>query len=227
MERTLKVLVVEDDPEDFLLIRRMVERARDSGLLAFSKPPILEHATTLADAKKKLDKCAFDMIYADLSLPDAKGTEVLLGLQSVAPGVPIVMITGDVSDNARERALVHNAKRVLTKTDITAPELADAIKHALSSPRTGHYFLPECQHEFTSIRQCIDDLRKTVVDNNKELFSKYDELLAALFKDNGKKSVMTVIKEFGFRMGRVEERTAVPADWPSTLRLMQTPPFRP
>jgi DNA-binding response OmpR family regulator len=57
-------------------------------------------ATTLLDAKKHLSS-NFDLIMLDLTLPDGTGDQIIAQIKTVAPSVPVLMVTGAAADDER------------------------------------------------------------------------------------------------------------------------------
>ncbi len=104
-----RILIVEDD----VLIRRLFEEVlRESGyteLLGIGDPR--QVLSVFADFKP-------DLILLDLGLPYLDGFEVMRQLTSRTPPdsyLPILILTGDLSIEAKERALSMGAKDFVTK----------------------------------------------------------------------------------------------------------------
>lgn len=85
--RQLLVLLIEDDPEDALLVTNRLEAVLGS--------ESVHVATTMAAASDALvrDRLLPDVILADLHLPDARGAHLLTHLKEVAPQVPVIVIS--------------------------------------------------------------------------------------------------------------------------------------
>ena len=81
----MRMLIVEDDTDDFLLIER-----------AFHTYNVdLVRAESLAQAKKMLTSDAtYDACLADLTLPDARNLVIIESLQRLLPKTPIFVLTG-------------------------------------------------------------------------------------------------------------------------------------
>lgn len=88
MSETINILHVEDDFADAMLFQHAV---CDAG--AFHLDIVV--VRTMVDAKYKLQDKAFDLIVADMLLPDSREPlETIKTLQKYANGVPIVALTG-------------------------------------------------------------------------------------------------------------------------------------
>src|SRR5206468_8249507 len=82
----LRVLSIEDNPGDAILVREMLHDASPDGFH-------LENADRLSTAVASLLGGAVDCVLLDLSLPDAEGLEALAQVRTVALDVPIIVPT--------------------------------------------------------------------------------------------------------------------------------------
>ncbi|KAA5803447.1 response regulator [Alkalicaulis satelles] len=88
MAPELNVLHVEDDFADAMLLQQALRDAGGYGLT-------MEVVRTLRDAAFKLRRRAYDLIIADLRLPDSTDPNETVGLlQSHAGEAPILVLTG-------------------------------------------------------------------------------------------------------------------------------------
>ena len=89
----LKLLIIDDDADQRLLTREVLEDRFGSGCV--------DEAATGADALAK-DLCAYDMILSDYNLPDCTGMELLTQIRERCR-TPVIMVTGEnVSEFAAE-----------------------------------------------------------------------------------------------------------------------------
>src|SRR5690348_10268453 len=88
----LKILLVEDNPDDALLLRMSLAKASTTAYA-------LVHAKTLGEAQLRLAEGGYDLILLDLILPDSTGFDTIMRLQTRAPSVAIVVLSG-LSDEA-------------------------------------------------------------------------------------------------------------------------------
>ena len=101
------ILIVEDNPGDYVLARRMIESMKSGRFI-----PI--HAGTLAAALEKLVE-PVDLMLLDLNLPDSQDLETLRRLRGVAPDLPIVILTGIEDRQKAVEALSEGAQDYLVK----------------------------------------------------------------------------------------------------------------
>ena len=88
--RTLRLLLVEDDP---WFVRRTLKTLESLNKSLDSWRLIVEVEGTLAGAVRRLDESRFDLVLADLSLPDAQGRRVYDVLSRGPWDVPVVVVT--------------------------------------------------------------------------------------------------------------------------------------
>ncbi len=99
MARAIEILVVEDE----VAVQRLV----DVVFRAASNDFLVQRASSLADATRKVMGLAPDLILLDLDLPDAKGLEAVKSLLASAPRSAIVVLTAN-----SDEALAHEAIRL-------------------------------------------------------------------------------------------------------------------
>ena len=75
----------------------------------------VELADTGAEAVEKVKLGKYDLITMDLIMPDMSGLETLTVIKEIAPGVPIVVITGNATEKLVHEAGVQGACRVMYK----------------------------------------------------------------------------------------------------------------
>jgi len=126
--QTASILVVEDDPGDFGLIRahvRLSGLAHDGG-----KEPVI-WAKTLAEGIAAAQCNKPDVVLLDLSLPDSAGLNTVRAMRAALPGVPIVILTGHDDNTLDAAALEVGAQDYLVKGQFEHNALGRAVRHAL------------------------------------------------------------------------------------------------
>jgi DNA-binding response OmpR family regulator len=125
-DQPIKVLLVEDDPEQAHLLREML----NIGQLA---PLKVEHADCLSTALKRLAQVDIDVILLDLSLPDSWGCDTFTKVRVQAPDVPIVVLSGLSAENPTVRTVQEGALDYLVKGQVDVNLLMQAIRRATES----------------------------------------------------------------------------------------------
>jgi len=85
---TKKVLIVDDED----MVRNYVRRALSSRGWTVSE------AVNGAQALAMMGKETFDAVICDLKMPDMRGEEVVKNIKISNPGLPVIVITGSVSN---------------------------------------------------------------------------------------------------------------------------------
>jgi serine phosphatase RsbU (regulator of sigma subunit) len=124
---SIKVLIVEDDPGDALLVQELLADSDD----------LIETivARTVAAAKRLVvDEVA--CVLLDLGLPDAQGLTALEELLAVAPDAAVVVLTG-LGNRALALAAVRaGAQDYLAKDEIDVSVLTRSIRYAIERKRS-------------------------------------------------------------------------------------------
>jgi DNA-binding NarL/FixJ family response regulator len=125
-----KVLLIEDNPGDALLLREALIDL--GGALVLD----LVHVGRLDDGLRRLRQEEFDAILLDLSLPDAHGLDTVARMQAAAPRLPIVVLTGLDDDAAALEAVRAGAQDYLVKGQIDGRLLIRALRYAIERKLT-------------------------------------------------------------------------------------------
>jgi two-component system, NarL family, sensor histidine kinase UhpB len=123
MENELKLLLLEDSPDDAEYIQQLLRR---SGL-KFS-------ANVVSDEKEflsALDDNSYDAVLADNALPQYSSLEALDMIQQRNPFTAFILVTGTVSEEFAVNIIQRGADDYILKTNLTRP--SSAIKKAIST----------------------------------------------------------------------------------------------
>lgn len=118
--KTLKVNIIEDDPEDTLIIREMLAECLD---MRFQ----IKTSETVRKGVDLLNEESPDLILLDLSLPDAVGFEGLRKVRTAAPWSDLIILTGNNDNNMGVEALKQGASDYLVKGRIDSNLLVRTI----------------------------------------------------------------------------------------------------
>ncbi|TBR21906.1 hybrid sensor histidine kinase/response regulator [bacterium] len=130
MDASIRLLLVDDDPEDALFARRaLAEPAGPAGGFDVSE------AASLAGALALLAREPFDIVYLDLSLPDARGLATLKALRDAAPATPVVVVTGHGDERLGAEAVRRGAQDYLVKGSVSPADLRRAALYAVTRAR--------------------------------------------------------------------------------------------
>ena len=121
----LRVLLVEDDEGDALIVRLLFEET--------GAPVELTHVQRLDEAEAIAT--GFDCALLDLNLPDASGLEGLERLRAAAADLAILVLTGMSDEGRGTEALAAGAQDYLVKGHVDGDMLARSVRYAVERRR--------------------------------------------------------------------------------------------
>ena len=142
----LRVLLVEDDEDDYLIIR---------DLLSEMKRFELEWVTDYDDALEAIERGEHDVCLLDYRLGERSGLELLHEASEKGYTVPIILLTGQGDREVDLEAMQAGAAGYLAKGQIDTPLLERSIRYAFT--RTLR-ILGESQKRFRSLVQNVSDI---------------------------------------------------------------------
>jgi two-component system, cell cycle response regulator len=130
MTETLVILVIENDPDDVFFLTTILNKLQAKGI-----EPQLKVAMNLDEAIKSLNDRDFDIIIANLYLPDSQGLDTFLEVQKRANATPIIIVGGSTEDEIVRDAIKLGAQDYLPKADLSVGLLSRIILHAIERHR--------------------------------------------------------------------------------------------
>ncbi len=125
MERTIQVLMVEDDAESAELAKAYLT---GDGNGAFQ----VEWISNLFKAMQRLKQPGVDVVLLDLGMPELSGYKSHRAIDSAAGRpLPVVILTADDRSISRELTLGFGASDYLLKQEISAAQLRHALRKAV------------------------------------------------------------------------------------------------
>lgn len=121
---TVKVLVVDDDPDFVLLIKDLLEDATRASFL-------VESASTISEGVCVVEKHPFDVVLLDYRLPDGDGIQFLEALEQKHIKTPVVIVTSRGDKSVQVKALEAGAVEYLSKGSFTAEHLEVTCIYAI------------------------------------------------------------------------------------------------
>ena len=128
MDKPIKILLVEDNPTDVLLVRAALGAAAG---LKFE----VATADRLAVALHRANAEPFDLVLLDLGLPDVQGFKTFELAHIGVPNIPIIVLSGLGDDQLAMRAVEQGAQDYLPKARVMEDLLPRAIRYAIERHR--------------------------------------------------------------------------------------------
>jgi signal transduction histidine kinase len=133
--RAIRVLLVEDNETDALLVHAALIGLRDRKL--YGSPFDIRIAGHLADARARLAEDHFEVILLDLSLPDSKNHEdTFFHIREHAGGIPVIVLTGVEDEMLGLRMVRDGAQDYLIKSRLESYVIVKAIHYAIERQRS-------------------------------------------------------------------------------------------
>jgi signal transduction histidine kinase len=118
-----RVLLIEDNPGDSDLIRlRLVEANSDIDVACASR---------LSTGLEFMQDKPPSLVLLDLNLPDSKGAETFRNVLKSAPGIPVVILSGQDDEELAAKAVYQGVQDYLVKGGFDSKQLARAMRYAM------------------------------------------------------------------------------------------------
>jgi PAS domain S-box-containing protein/putative nucleotidyltransferase with HDIG domain len=128
-ERQIKLLLIENNPEDVRLIQEMLAQANAARFE-------LECVDRLAAGLVRLASNDIGVVLLDLDLPDSQGLDTFAKAYAQTSRVPIVVLTGVAEEELAIKTVQEGAQDYLVKGQITSDLLVRAIRYAIERKRS-------------------------------------------------------------------------------------------
>jgi PAS domain S-box-containing protein len=120
------VLCVDDDPAMVLMVDGLLRR-HGYKVTTYEQPAV-------ALARVRADPRAFDILVTDFNMPEMNGMELATAVTRAAPGLPIIITSGFISDEMRQQAAELHVGALLQK-EYTLERLAGLVHGVLEQHR--------------------------------------------------------------------------------------------
>lgn len=164
-EQKLRLLIVEDDPDDLVLLQHM--------LLAVMPPSSVQlHAAgSVVRALARMQETAYDLLIVDYVLGDATGLDLLREAKRRSLDVPAIFVTGQGAEEVAVEAMKAGAADYLLKSRLSESSLRLTIRYAINLHKK-EKLLRQARH---AIRKSEERFR-ALVENSSDVVSLLDAL---------------------------------------------------
>ncbi len=153
-ETSISVLVIEDDPEEVLILKELLSEARASRF-------DVRRADRLEAGLEHLTDGAFEVILLDLGLPDSQGADTFLETYGHAPTVPIIVLTGLQDEDLGSRLVESGAQDYLVKGQLTTALLERSIRFSIER----HRLTARLNHQLEQLKSAELRFRRIFEEN--------------------------------------------------------------
>ena|GEM_PF-6727925 len=133
MKSSVRVLLVDDDEEEFAMVRDMLRRVPPEALRYQYE---LEWAGTYQEGLEALDRHSHDLYIFDYHLGEKTGLDLLKYASVAAHQAPIIILTGQSSYDIDLTAMQYGAADYLIKDQMTPFALERSMRYALERAQT-------------------------------------------------------------------------------------------
>ncbi|MBI5092029.1 MAG: response regulator [Candidatus Hydrogenedentes bacterium] len=154
----MKVLLVDDDEEEYLLTKKRLSKTRIG-------PLSVTWASTFEAALDELKRSAHDICLLDYQLGDRTGIELLKEMRAREHDLPVILLTGHGSLEVDLTAMELGALDYLDKKDITPTLLERSLRYTVNAHRAR-----------AALRKANEDLERRVQERTAELHRSNREL---------------------------------------------------
>jgi len=143
----IRILHLEDQPDDADLVRETLERQG----LRFRT----EWVSTREAFERALERGGTNLVLSDYSLPSFDGLSALRIVQERAPGVPFILVSGTLGEEAAIESLRSGATDYVLKSRLS--RLAPAVRRALSEAEERRQHR-QAEERFRQIAETISEV---------------------------------------------------------------------
>jgi DNA-binding NtrC family response regulator len=131
MKQTITALIVEDNPDDFLILKEILESSDEVDAVLFREDRL---AGALSAAEN--GHITIDVAIVDLSLPDSSGLDTFFSFHERYPTIPTIIITGARDQEMAFEAVRKGAQDYLFKSELlSSSAIVRSIRYAIERQR--------------------------------------------------------------------------------------------
>jgi signal transduction histidine kinase len=200
----IKVLLIEDDEDDYVIVRNLLTGAKSS-----PSKFVLEWVTTYESALNEVDHGQHDVYLLDYLLGNRNGLELLHEMIERGCKAPIIFLTGQGDYKVDMEAMKAGAADYLEKGQISSPLLERSIRYAIERKKA-ESAVRESERQLKFLSSQLLTVQET---ERKRVATELHDNLG---------QVLSAIK-FGVEntVNRMEQGTAIPATLQAVIPTLQ------
>ena len=128
-DKTIHVLLIEDDEGDFIIARSLLEECEEYRFK-------IGWCQDFDAGINYLQQTPADAVLLDLSLPDSQGWETFAKFHEKFPKTPVILLTGLADEDLSMRAVHEGAQDYLLKSHLSSYVLSRSISYSIERRKT-------------------------------------------------------------------------------------------
>ncbi|MGI0492393.1 ATP-binding protein [Alkalinema pantanalense CENA528] len=164
--RSINILLVEDNPADTSLFRRVFWRLEQDTWNLVEVQTLQDAISTYNDyLSLSQGQQTFDVVLLDLGLPDATGLDTLKQFRAALPNAVVIVLTGLDDENLALQAVGEGAQDYLVKDQVTTQWLLRTIRFAIERQNLFNQlkYSEECARNSLEREQELNHLKSSFV----------------------------------------------------------------
>jgi DNA-binding response OmpR family regulator len=122
--QSIHILILEDSPDDFLLLKEVLESSEDMAISIF-------HADRLEKALALAKENTIHAAILDLHLPDSVGLSTFLSFQEGCPNIPVIIMSGAKDLELSLSAIQKGAQDYIHKGEPSVAAITRTLRYAM------------------------------------------------------------------------------------------------
>lgn len=155
MSKEIKVLILDDDEDDILLIEDSINCIPDSQYKVTS-------TTNTQEAADLLNTNSIDIVFCDFFMGKITGIEFIAEQRENGIDIPIILLTGMSNREADKAALEAGASDFISKIDLHPDTLDRSIRYALANATRQRLFRSVLESVNAGVALIDEDLNPTI-----------------------------------------------------------------
>lgn len=172
MQKEIKILMIDDDEEDFMIVRDIV---KDINHQLFK----IDHASSFEEGVKVISEAKHDVYLVDYNLGANTGLDLIEKVIQKGCKTPLILLTGQNNFDIDMKAMKVGAADYLVKGSITSQALESSIRYSISNAN----HLKEIIALNSELEKRVEDRTLMLREAILEVEKKKEEISIALIKE--------------------------------------------